>query len=131
MLAGDRQIAGGDELASGGGRDSIDRGDDRLGQCNDRLHERRTSRHQSHIVVAPAIGIVAMRLHLLEVVAAAERRSLAGEHDGARLFIGGDVAEGGDQDLDHLEAERVAVPWRRQRQGDAAAVVLTTEKGLR
>ena len=116
MLSGDRKIAGGDELAARRGRDALDRRDDRLRQRDDRLHERRAAREQFDIKVAAPIAIVAMRLHLLEVMAGAERLSGAGEHDDARLVVIGDVVERGDQGLDHGEAQRIAVLRRVQSQ---------------
>ena len=127
-LAGDRQVAGGDELASRRRGDALDRRDDRLRQRDDRLHERGAARHDLLVEGAAAVGIVAVRLDLPEVVAGAQRRPFAGEHDDARPVVLGDVGEGDDQRVDHREAERVAVLRRGQRQGDDAGVVLAAEE---
>ena len=75
-----------------------------------------------------AVGIVPVRLHFPEVVAAAERRPLAGEHDDAGFFVLGDVGEGDDQRVDHRQAEGVAVLRGRERQGDDAAVVVAADE---
>ena len=69
-----------------------------------------------------------MRLHLLEVVAGAERLSGAGEHDDARLVVIGDVVERRNDGLDHREAQRIAVVRRVQSQDDDAVVVVPSDE---
>ena len=128
ILSGDREIAGGDQLAARRGRDPLDRRDDWLRQRHDRLHERRAARKQLDVIIAASVAIVAMRLHLLEVVAGAERLSGAGEHDDARLVVIGDVVERGNEGLEHGEAQRIAVVRRVQSQDDDAVVVVASDE---
>jgi hypothetical protein len=80
------------------------------------------------IIFVPAVGIVPVRLHFPEVMAAAERRPLPSEHDDSRLFILGDVGEGDGQRVDHRETEGVAILRGRERQGDDAAVVIAADE---
>ena len=123
FLAGDREIAGGDELAAGRGGDALDRRDHRLRQRDDGLHEGRAAREQLHVIAAASVAVVPMRLHFLEVVAGAERRSHAREHNDAGLIVSRDRLELGDKRLEHVEAKRVEVARRVQGQGDHAIVV--------
>ena len=104
------------------------RGDDRLRQRDDGLHESGTPREQLHIVTAAAVAVVAVRLHLLKVMAGAERRSVTGEHNDASLIVSRDRVEFGDQRLDHIEAQRIEVVRRGQGQGDDSVVVVATEE---
>ena len=93
FLARDRKIAGGDELAAGRGGDALDRRDDRLRQRDDGLHESRAAREQLHVIAAAPVAVVPVRLHFLEVMAGAERRSDAREHNDARLIVARDRVE--------------------------------------
>src|SRR5271166_5454641 len=128
-LAGDRQIARRDELASRRRGDAFHSRDDRLRQRDDRLHERSAAGHDVLVEGAPPVGVVAVSLDLPEVVAGAERRPFAGDHDGARLAVLGEVGEGDDQRIDHRKAEGVAVLRRGQGQRDDAGIVLAAEEG--
>ncbi len=128
---GDRQIAGGDELTAGGGGDALDRGDHRLFQFDDPAHQLSAARHRALEERRAAVGVVAMRLQFLEVVAGRQRRTFAGEHDDARRRISGDRREGVDQGLDHRQAQRVARRRRLQRQRRHAGGVVAAQKGGR
>src|SRR5271166_596831 len=128
-LAGDRQVARGDELASRRRGDAFHSRDDRLRQRDDRLHERDAARHDLFVEGMAPVGVVAVSLDLPEVVAGAQRRPVAGDDDGARPIVLGDVGEGDDQSIDHRKAEGVTVPRRGQSQRDDAGIVLAAEEG--
>ena len=129
--AGDREVAGGDELAAGGGGDAFDGGDHRLRQGDDGAHQVGAARHRALKERAAAVGVVAMRLQLLEVVAGRKRRPVAGENDDARRGIGFDRREGVDQRFDHRQAQRVARSRRLQSEGRDAAPVLAARQSER
>ncbi len=69
----DRHVAGGDKLAASGGGDAVDLGDDGLGQGGDHLHDLGAAGEEiGEIGAALVLGLTA-RLHLLQIVARAER----------------------------------------------------------
>jgi len=124
-LAGDRQVATGDELTAGGRRHAFDRGDDRLRQGDDLLHEVGAARHRLLVETLAAIGVVAMRLQLLEIVASRQRGAVGGDDDDAGRAIGFDREERVDQ----RQAQRVARRRRLQRQRRHAALALAAQQG--
>ena len=79
VVRGHREVAHRHELAAGGRRDAVDARDHRLRQPRQLLH------HPAAGVEELALPVgVRMRAHLLQVVAGAEARAVAGEDDDAR-----------------------------------------------
>ncbi len=75
-VGGHREVAGGDQLAAGGGGDAVDPGDHRLGQAHDLQHQAGAGGEGLFIR-----GTVGAGAHFPQVVAGAEGRAGAGQHD--------------------------------------------------
>ena len=81
------------------------------------------------LIGAAAVGIVAMRLNLPQVVARAERGPSPVSTTTRAFSSLAMSAKVDDQRVDHRKAERIAVLRRRQGQGDdAAGIVLAADE---
>src|SRR5690606_8987752 len=69
----DCEVAGGDQLASRSRGDSVHDRDYRLRQIDDRLHHLRAGVERLFKIGATAVGVAAMRRHLLEVMPAGKQ----------------------------------------------------------
>jgi hypothetical protein len=85
---------GRDQLAACSRRDALYGGDDRLRQRGDRLHHRAVGSHDLGEIGPAAVGIGALRRHLLEVMAGTEHGAVCGEDDRPDGAIPGDRGEG-------------------------------------
>ena len=117
-----RQIAAGDQLQAGGGGQSVDFGDHRPGMVDDRLHQRRAGAHRLLEERPAAVGIGAMRGHLLEIVAGAEHLAGGGNDDDPHRFVVAGALQRGRQRGHHRDRKGVG-GWTRQRQAQNGAIL--------
>ena len=130
-IAGDREVAGGDELAARRGRDALDGGDHRLGQRDDLLHQLGAARHDAFVEGRPRSASLrcacsSLRSWPAESAGPSPARTTTRADGSASI-----AANSLDQRFDHRQAQRVARGRRLQRQRRDAAVILAAQQGGR
>ncbi len=125
-LAGDGEVAGGDQLAAGGGGGAMHPRDDGFRERDDALHQAAAQRE--HRLVRGAGGGGA---HLPHVVARAEGGTGGGDDHDVSGRVGRDAGERGVQRRHETQGEGVAGGGTVQGQrGDAVLIFAEQERGV-
>ena len=118
-VGGHREVAGGDQLAPGGGGDAVHPGDHRLGQAHDVQHQ--AGAGGEGLLIRGAVGAGA---YFPEVVAGAEGRAGAGQHNRFDCRGFGDGGQFLGQGVHQRQRQGVARLRTVEREpGDAVPVV--------